>query len=516
MTDLETQVLIIGGGITGTSLARDLALRGVDCVLVEKRDINAGASGGNHGLLHSGARYVASDAEAARECREEGELLKRLAPHCVEDTGGLFVAVAGDDERYVADFPAMCRRSGISAEPLDPAEAREMEPELADTLVAAYRVPDAAVDPFQLSLDHMAHAVSLGARLMRHTRMESLETEGGRIRAVGVVDGRTGARTRIAADYVVNASGAWAGEVAKLAGIPIGVVCSKGTLLVTQDRIAKRVLNRLRPASDADILVPGGTVSILGTTSVRVESPDRIRPTIPEVDQIIAEGAVMVPRLAETRYIRAYCGVRPLITPAAADGDRDISRGFSLLDHAADGADNFATISGGKLTTFRVMAEKAADLVCARLGVSAPCRTRTEPLPASAKGRWTEPGRAPRAWASRNDPDDLLLCECEMVSRSAVDQVTAGIRERGDDFSLRAVGLRSRIGKGPCQGCFCSLRIAAHLYDQGELAGDRGPAEIRDFLQERWRGIRPILWDLPLMQAELQEALHCGLFSLEL
>ena len=100
MRKLETQVLIIGGGATGTGLARDLALRGVESILVEQGDINSGTSGANHGLLHSGARYIASDPAAARECRDEGALIKRLAAQCVEDTGGLFVAVEGDDEAW--------------------------------------------------------------------------------------------------------------------------------------------------------------------------------------------------------------------------------------------------------------------------------------------------------------------------------------------------------------------------------------------------------------------------------
>ena len=113
-------MLIIGGGITGVGIARDLALRGVDCTLVEKHDINAGASGANHGLLHSGARYVSGDREAAVECMLEGNLLKKLAPDCIEDTGGLFVAVEGDDEKYVADFPLLCRKCSIPVTALDP------------------------------------------------------------------------------------------------------------------------------------------------------------------------------------------------------------------------------------------------------------------------------------------------------------------------------------------------------------------------------------------------------------
>ena len=81
---------------------------------------------------------------------------------------------------------------------------------------------------------------------------------------------------------------------------------------------------------------------------------------------------------------------------------------------------------------------------------------------------------------------------------------------------LKAIGLRSRIGKGACQGTFCGLRLAAYLYDRKELDSDQGLTALRDFLNERWRGVRPLLWDMPLIQAELQEVLYCDLFNLEL
>ncbi len=257
-------------------------------------------------------------------------------------------------------------------------------------------------------------------------------------------------------------------------------------------------------------------MSILGTTSVRVDDPDHCEPTIAEVDAVIREGAAMLPVLEKTRWIRAYAGVRPLFGHAETGGDRDIGRGFALLDHARDGVDNFVTITGGKLTTYRLMAEKTADLVCEKLGVSAPCRTAAEPLPPSAGGQWTEPVRAPRQWLAERDPDDPLLCECEMVSKSVVDALAADIPDVSAGSKLAAMGLRSRIGKGPCQGNFCSLRVGAHLYDTGGLSGSQGLDELRDFLQERWRGVVPILWGFPLMQAELKEALHCAMLGLEL
>ena len=180
---METQVLIIGGGATGTGIARDLALRGVQCVLAEARDINAGASGANHGLLHSGGRYVFADQGSAIECRQEGALLKKLAPHCIEKTGGLFVAVEGDDEKYVADFPHLCAQCQIPVQELDVKEARELEPVLSDKLIAAYMVADASIDPFKLSMENMGQAQELGSTLLRFTKVVGFEISNKKIRA---------------------------------------------------------------------------------------------------------------------------------------------------------------------------------------------------------------------------------------------------------------------------------------------------------------------------------------------
>ncbi len=426
------------------------------------------------------------------------------------------MAVEGDDEAYAAEFPVFCARSGIACKPISAAEARELEPVLSERLIAAYQVEDASVDPFHLSLDNMSEALELGSRVMLHTRVVGFDRENGRIRRTRVVDDETGEETAIEAEQVVNAAGAWAKGVAGLAGVEVDMFYSKGSLLITDQRLTRRVINRLRPASDADILVPGGTVSILGTTSIRMDTLDRIAPTVEESDSIIHAAAAMVPALEATRYIRAYAGVRPLVAGKVPGGDRSVSRGFALLDHAADGVLNFVSIIGGKLTTYRLMAEKTADLICRRLGVSRPCLTSVKTLKAFPANQWTAAGLSPRLWMQAHRPDDLLLCECEMVPASAVDAVIDGIRHQGGTPSLYAIGRRSRIGKGTCQGAFCGLRINAYLYDQGKLGGRRGLDDLRSFLSARWRGMRPILWDTALLQEELQEALHCGYLGLEL
>jgi glycerol-3-phosphate dehydrogenase len=459
--------------------------------------------------LHSGARYVSSDQGSAIECREEGALLKQMAPQCIEDAGGLFVAVEGDDEKYVADFPHLCSQCDIPVKELDVKAARELEPTLSDKLIAAYEVQDASIDPFKLSLENIAQAQELGCTLLRFTKVVGFEKSGKKIRATHLQDIITGEETIIEAEQVISAAGAWAGEIAALAGLEIDIICSKGSLLVTHNRITDRVVNRLRASANADILVPGGTVSILGTTSIRIDNLDQVYPTVEEVDAMVGEAVKMIPALETARYIRAYAGVRPLVGSKSASDDRDVSRGFALIDHAEEGLENFTTISGGKLTTYRLMAEKTANLICGRMGVSKPCLTRIEPLPETQPGKWTQPGLAPKLWMQKHEPEDILLCECEMVPKSAVDSIVDAIRKQDGQPDLKAISLRSRIGKGACQGTFCGVRVTAYLFDQGELTFDQCLAGLREFLGKRWYGQYPTLWDKQLVQSELLEALYC-------
>lgn len=514
----ETDVLIIGGGVTGTGVMRDLALRGIHSVLIDRKDLNAGASGGNHGLLHSGGRYASSDSDTAAECRAEGAILKRVAGECIDDCGGLFVAVEGDDADFAGRFPARCSQAGIECHELTPAEARAMEPALSSRVFAAYQVPDASVDPFHLTLANVDHARRLtGSRFLPHTEVTRFDMDDGVIRSAVCRDTRTGEDRRVIARQVVNAAGAWAMAVARLAGCEnVNLIYSKGTLIITNTRITKRVINRLRPPGDGDILVPGGSVSLLGTTSDAVPTLDGVRPTVEEAERNLVQGVQMVPALRETRFVRAFSGVRPLLMGGerARDG-RSASRGFALFDHLDQGLSNFATVTGGKLTTFRLMAERAGDLVAQRLGNGEPSRTRHEPLPPVDPLRWTEPRFSARQWFQRRDPADSILCECEVVPASAVDSIVSQAPGAEPRMPLQAIGVRSRIGKGSCQGSFCSIRVTSHLYDRGIYDSPAGLGHMRTFLEERFKGVRPVLWGEQVPQMELAEALHCGMMGLD-
>ena len=516
MKVIETEVLIIGGGVTGAGIMRDLSLRGIQCLLIDRQDLCAGASGGNHGLLHSGARYVSNDLHAARECRIESDLLKRLAPQCIEKTGGLFVSTAQDDPGFADQFPGWCEAAGITCDEVSSEEARKMEPRLTNELGRVYFLPDSAVDPFRLALENVADAERMGKSIYRaHTQLIGFNINQGRIESAVCRGTRSGTMYEIKATQYVNAGGAWAMGISRMAGCTtVNLLFSKGTLLISYDRLTEHVVHRLRVPSDGDIIVPGGTVSVLGTTSVRVDDPDKVIPTVKEVDLNIQECSAMVPDVIGARFIRAFSRIRPLLLPGDDSDDRAVTRGFALIDHEKD-LENFITITGGKLTTYRLMAEKTADLVAGRLGNTEACRTASEPMQSESGCRWTEPGAAPKYWFSQGSKDDMILCECEMVPRSAIDEIIESAPGAEEEMTLEAIALRSRAGKGPCQGAFCSLRITTYLYDLGYYRDSTGLLHMRDFLNERFKGMRAVTWGHQSAQMELAEAFHCGLLGLD-
>ena len=369
-------VIVIGAGATGAGTARDCAMRGLKVLLVERFDFTAGATGRNHGLLHSGARYAVTDQESASECIRENMILRKIASHCVEETGGLFVTLPDDDLAYQSTFVESCKKAGINAEIIDPKEAIALEPAVNPAIIGAVKVPDGAVDPFRLTTANAIAARRNGADILTYHEVTKLNMSQGRVTGVTLRDQRTGEEKRIDSDLVINAGGIWGHGICALAGIKVNMFPAKGALLIFGHRVNNVVINRCRKPADADILVPGDTISLIGTTSSRVpyDQVDNMEVTPEEVDILLREGCQIAPALAYTRILRAYAGVRPLV---AADNDpsgRSISRGIVCLDHATrDGVEGFITITGGKLMTYRLMAEWATDLACKKLGRDAKC-----------------------------------------------------------------------------------------------------------------------------------------------
>lgn len=524
-------VIIIGGGATGAGIARDCSLRGVRSLLLERSDISTGATGRNHGLLHSGARYAVTDHESAVECIRENMILRKIAAHCVEETDGLFISLPEDGLEYQSIFVEACRKAGIRADIIDPAEARRLEPSVNPALVGAVRVPDGAVDPFRLTSSNILDAKAHGAEIRTYTEVRELLREQDRIVGVRAYDHRAHCDVTFRAQVVINAGGIWGHGIAAKAGITVNMLPAKGALLIFGHRVNNMVLNRCRKPADADILVPGDTISLIGTTSSKIpyDQIDNMIITPDEVDILLREGEKLAPQLAQTRILRAYAGVRPLVASDDDPSGRTVSRGIVLLDHAQrDGMEGFITITGGKLMTYRLMAEWATDLVCKKLGIDAVCRTAEIPLPGSTESRRevdrklrNKPLAQRRSTIARHgalatkigDGDSIrnsLVCECEEVSIGEVEYALENLSVN----NLVDLRRRTRIGMGTCQGELCACRAAGIMGRRDPICARRAKADLVRFLNERWKGMEPIAWGDTLRESEYTTWVYesvCGL-----
>ncbi|MBI5958861.1 MAG: anaerobic glycerol-3-phosphate dehydrogenase subunit A [Chloroflexi bacterium] len=509
MSAQSVDVLVIGGGATGAAAVYDLARRGLRAILVEQHDLATGTSGRYHGLLHSGGRYVVRDPETARECIDENTILRRIVPFSIEDTGGLFVATPADPADFPAKWVQACADAGIPVEAITPAQARAQEPALTSQITAVYRIPDGACDGFDMIHGFIEAARAFGGDVLIYHRVTGLIREGDAVVGAHLEDTRTGEKRTIYATCVLNAAGPWCGVVAGLAGLDVKIKFDRGAMIAMNTRWVNTVVNRLRPASDGDILVPVGTVCVLGTTSVITEQPDDYRIEAWEVSKILNDADAVVPGIRLGRALRAWAGVRPLYEPPeAGNGDaigRDVKRTFSVIDHQQrDGVRGLVTVVGGKLTTCRLMAEKAVDVVCQQLSHTRPCTTAAEVLP----GVKTNPHRLDHRLhhLEHGETPGELICECEMVTRPQLEKAIAAYGDQ--PVALDDLRRDLRLGMGPCQAGFCAYRAAGILQQAKKQSSADTTRALHDFVNERYRGVRPLLWGHQLRQLYLDEMIY--------
>ncbi|POH57822.1 glycerol-3-phosphate dehydrogenase/oxidase [Arthrobacter glacialis] len=393
-------VVVVGGGITGAGVALDAVSRGLSVALIESHDFGAGTSGYSSKLIHGGLRYLARmDFPVAWESAMERRwLMSNIAPHLVRPLGFVIPdarsAPAWEGAAAalgVVIYDVLRRLSGLGSKTLPRPQllsnqaVTALAPALDVTaLRRGYLYWDGqAVDDARLVLGVVRTAARHGAHVLRDVKASSLTAT-----TVEAVDTRTGARVAIQARAVVNATGVWAGDFEP----QLSVTPSRGTHLVVR---AERMGN---PHAAHTVGVPGhfgryvfvlpqpcGLVYI-GLTDEADHTADGHRPQVPEhdVDFLldVVNATLTVPLTGED-VVGSFAGLRPLVEAAhgdGPDGTADISRRHLIRD--VPGAP--ITVVGGKMTTYRRMAQDAVDAVVARLGIEASCRTKTLPLVGAA------------------------------------------------------------------------------------------------------------------------------------
>jgi glycerol-3-phosphate dehydrogenase len=379
-------VIVIGGGITGAGVLRDLALRGFKPLLLEKGAPGRGTTVSSTHLIHGGLRYLLYDRLTTHTtCWDSGHILRTARPLLTRlpilwpvyhgHSHGL-ATVETLLEAYDAFQPM---KGGLPHLRLSPEETLRVAPGLVrEGLRGAVAFDEWWVDPVALVEANLESARRAGAETVLNAETTRVLSEEGRVTGV---EARIGDRVEfLPASVVVNAAGPWAGEVARRAGVDVPLRLQKGSHLVYDGPVAalgtgRRRMGFLLEAADRSryvFVVPGPDATLVGPTDIETgEAPDRLATGADEVRYLLDSVRRYFPSFPE-RYARTSVGARPILGQSGSH--KLLSREFEVFDHGPrDGVAGFVTVTGGKMSDYRLMGEETGYAVARLLGRPAPC-----------------------------------------------------------------------------------------------------------------------------------------------
>lgn len=537
-------VLIVGGGINGVGIARDLALRGVSCLLVEKKDFSAGTSWASSGMIHGGPRYLLHDKEVTRLACLDSGYIQKIAPHLLfripflypvyQEEGQTKIQAALLLETVEAFFEAYDQfvelKNGRKHTRLTATEVIKLEPDLPQkNLLGAVSFDEWGIDVPRLCIANVIDAVEHGATALNHTEIALIRKNNGQVQGATLKDTLTGEMKNVSCKMLVNATGPWSPEFAKLLGVTIDLRGGKGIHLVLDRRLFNMALATKAIDGREIFILPYENTSLIGTTDDDYFGDlDEQRTTEDEIKYLLEGIAEIFPAVKKARIISSHSGVRPTLYKRKVYEDA-LSREHEVLDHEKrDGISGAVSLIGGKLASYRIMAEETADLVCRKLGVTAACRTHDSALPGGeakpdvtllAKDYGLDPyvvsrlvyrhgSRATRILDDiRREPElGALTCACEPVTAAEIRYVTRFEMAR----TLSDVRMRTRFGAGPCQGTNCLIGGASLLNelknDLAEIASESLHDDLSSYFRDWWYNHAAVLDGDQLKQEELFQA----------
>jgi glycerol-3-phosphate dehydrogenase len=530
----DHDVCVIGGGVTGAGIARDLSLRGLSVLLLEKGDWGAGTTGASSWMIHGGPRYLEFDWDTTRLSTQDAGYIVSIARNFVYRVVFLIPVLPHDRnniERMETAMEVYDRFQPLKkAHPhrrLTAEEARQAEPGLTPDLIGAVTMEEWGVDPHRLVWANVEDAVAHGARAMNHTTVIDLVRDGGKV--IGVrYRAADGSISEARARVVVNATGPWSPQVSGLAGLSVELRPAKGIHIIYPHRISNFSISAESVDGRDLLMVSHAGFTLLGTTDDDFYGDlDSVDVMQDEVEYLLQGIERVFPSIRSYRPVRTTTGVRPTLFKWRRYED-ELSRRYEVIDHAKDGVEGFVTIAGGKLSMYRLMAEQTSDAVCRKLGHQAASTTATTPLPgnesemepaADLARRCGIPALAAVKLQSRHGTraeqvldggrSARLVCRCEPMTEAELAYSARSEQVRSLADAFRRVGLAA----GPCAGAACVLRAAEVIGTElGWSASQRFDAA-REFVRGAWLGRAPVLGHAGWAQEELAQGAMRGLFN---
>ncbi len=540
-------LIVIGGGCNGTGIARDAAMRGLKVLLLEKKDFSSGTTGASSGMIHGGPRYMLYEVDTTKLACEDAAHIRRIASHLCFRIPFLVPVLQEDKSKRNAlwslelvetFFEAYDRFSPIKGgKPhtrLSKKEAMELEPCLIDDVVGAVTFDEWGIDTHRLPVLNALSAQKYGAVIRNHTEVKKILRDDHRITGVLAHDLVTGEKTEYHSKILFNATGPWVPQMCEMAGVHVKLRPGKGIHLILDRRITNVAVVSKCIDGRQIFINPHENTTLVGTTDDDYYGDlDDIPVTEDEVEYLLEGMERVYPDIRKYRIISTWRGVRPTLWGQDVYEDA-LSREHEIFDHEKrEGVGGFLSMGGGKLSSFRVMAEEAADLVCQKLGNTSSCQTHVVPLPGAATVAnpaqtaadfKIHPYVARRLIARHGDQTSQVLavtqdkteqksiiCSSEPVTEAEVRYV---IREEWA-VTLGDILRRTRLAAGSCQGTECLVPATHILSDERNLNGEQTIQELKKFLQESWKARRSILKGPQIAQEELMQEIFQGVLDLE-
>lgn len=515
----DVDVVVIGGGVNGTGVARDCALRGLKVALFERNDLAFGASGNSSGMIHGGVRYLTANPNVTRTSCLDSGFIQRIAPHLlfripflmpIDRATGSRVYIELVDAFFGAYDKFQPLKRGKPHTRLSPDDTRQLEPGLAGDIVGTISFDEWGIDGARLCTGNAVDAQEHGAQVHVHCSVEEILRDGqtGRAKGVRWRDRITGQGGTTTSRVVVNATGAWGPittTLGALAPTTALVRPGKGIHIIFDRRLSNYAVAAMTIDNRQIFVMPWENVSVLGTTDTDYYGDlDDCVATSEEVRYLVQGIAKLLPGVRQARAIGTIAGVRPTLYKYGPIPDA-LSREHEIVDHARHGADGLYSMIGGKLASYRLFAEEMSDILAARLGNTNACSTHINPLPggdrvldpaAFAQEHGIDEVAARRIiyrhgsraievgeWMKASRSAGGFVCPCEAITEAEIRYVVRKEFARLVDDVAR----RTRLGLGPCGGLHCAMRCGAIVADELGLSPFEGAAQALGFLQRQAR-----------------------------
>lgn len=531
-------LIVIGGGINGTAVARDAALRGLNTVLFEKRDFGWATTGNSSGMIHGGLRYLTVEPSLTKRCCTDAGYIRKIAHHLMFRIPFLYVLKKGKsnilahliDGFFSAYDIFQPLKGGKNHVRLTSEEIHYLVPTLSQEVEGGFSFDEWGVNTYRLTILNAIGAKEAGAKLYTYHEVIELIRDEDKVVGVKVKDLFSGMIKNVYGKVVINTTGPWSPIIGEKAQVKIKLRPSKGIHLILSHRITNYGI--ITEAIDGRLIFiePWDRFTLIGTTDDDYYGElDDIPVLWDEVHYLLQSMETVFPGISSYRIIDTWAGVRPTLYKFGINED-DLSRDHKILDHSKEGAKGFFSLIGGKLAEFRVMAEEAVDKIVGYLNVSAKCKTHEVPLPGGE-----------REISIKNLPDyygvslhviksmyrrygcrienilDLVfedprlrgvVCECREIIGG---ELKYAIEEEGAK-NLEDLMRRTSLGTGACGGVRCAQKAAQFIGDYLGWDYKRIDEEVISFIRSRWKRRKIIAITLPQIKRELLNQIYMRSF----